>query len=66
MDVRTEQGKGKLLFRWEPIKNVISIVCQNTVYDIRLLRNEEGGSYEVIDVHDKHQIKPTTVAPTMK
>ena len=57
MDVRTENGKGKLLFRWEPKNNIVSIVCKNMVYEIQLLQNKEGGTYAIIEMHDKHVAK---------
>ena len=57
MDIRTEYNSGKLLFRWEPTSNVVSIACKDTVYDVKLLHEQKGDTYEVIRKREKPKSK---------
>ena len=57
MDIRTEYDSGKLLFRWEPTNNVISIACKDKVYDVKLLHEQKGDTYEVIRKQEKPKVK---------
>ena len=48
MDVRSENETGKLLFKWDPKTDIVSISCKDTVYDIKLIRASENSSYRVV------------------
>ena len=48
MDVRSENETGKLLFKWYPKTDIVSISCKDTVYDIKLIRASENSSYRVV------------------
>lgn len=53
MDVRSENETGKLLFKWDPDTDIISVACKDTVYDVRLIRSLEKNTYRVIGKHSK-------------
>ena len=55
MDIRTDFNGGKLLFRWEPIENVISISCRDAIYDVRLIRAPTQNTYQIIRKHEKNR-----------
>lgn len=57
MDIRTERENGKLLFRWEPTGNVVSISCRDAIYDVRLIQNSKGHTYQIVDRHEKKKKK---------
>ena len=52
MEVRTENGNGSLLFKWEPEEHLISVVHKKVLYSVELnhdsyLIREERSKYEV-------------------
>lgn len=53
MQVRTKQGKGKLLFEWFPEKNQVEMVIKGTYYlvDLNLKKKE----YKILEEHDKEE-----------
>ena len=55
IEIRSEEQKGKLLFKWDPQSNVVDIVLRDTLYSVKL--NGEGGDigYEIIDKKVKHR-----------
>ena len=55
MDIRSENKTGKLLFKWDPEKNIVSIVCKDTVYDVKLIHALEGCTYCVVGKHYKKE-----------
>ena len=54
MEIRTDQNGGKLLFCWDPERNVVSIVNRNTLYDVELRKEQNGGTYQIVSQCDKH------------
>lgn len=52
MDVRTDNGRGKLLFKWNPVSQEVCIVKKNKMYRIRLLMSGKDG-YEILESSDK-------------
>ena len=57
IEIRSEEQRGKLLFKWDPRSNVIDIVLKDTLYSVKLARSEEGGGYEIIDKRTKPKNK---------
>lgn len=57
MEIRTNQGTGRLLFKWDPDHNVISIVCKNKLYDVQLSTQHER--YEVKEIRDPPREPPS-------
>ena len=55
IEIRSEEQKGKLLFKWDPQSNVVDIVLRDTLYSIKLAQSENGGGYEIIDKKVKHR-----------
>lgn len=53
MDIRTENVTGKLLFKWDPDTDIISVAGKDAVYDVRLIRSLEKKTYRVIGKHSK-------------
>ena len=53
MDVRSENETGKLLFKWDPDTDIISVACKDAVYDVRLIRSLEKKTYRVIGKRSK-------------
>lgn len=35
MDIRSENETGKLLFKWDPDTDIISVACKDAVYDVQ-------------------------------
>lgn len=48
MDIRSENETGKLLFKWDPDENIVSISCKDVVYDVKLIRTSINSAYRVI------------------
>ena len=48
MDIRSENKTGKLLFKWDPDTDIVSISCRDAVYDVKLIRRLEGSTYCVV------------------
>ena len=53
MDIRSENETGKLLFKWDPDTDIISVACKDAVYDVRLIRSLEKKTYRVIGKRSK-------------
>ena len=53
MDVRSEYETGKLLFKWDPQNNIVSISCKDTIYDVKLIHFPDHGTYKVVGKHRK-------------
>lgn len=57
VEVRSEEQKGKLLFKWDPQSNVVDIVLKDTVYSVKLGQDESGSGYKIIDKKQKPKKK---------
>ena len=44
---------GKLLFKWEPRENTVYIVNRDLLYEVRLIREGERGSYRIVRCEKK-------------
>lgn len=53
MEVRTDGAHGKLLFKWEPRENTVYIVNRELLYEVRLIREGERGSYRIVRCEKK-------------
>ena len=53
MDIRSENETGKLLFKWDPDTDIVSVACKDAVYDVRLIRSLDKNTYRVIGKHSK-------------
>lgn len=53
MDVRSEYETGKLLFKWDPQTDIISISCKDTIYDVKLIHSSNRNMYKVVGKHRK-------------
>ena len=48
MDIRSENETGKLLFKWNPDTDVVSVSCRDAIYDVKLIRSLDKSTYRVI------------------
>ena len=48
MDIRSENETGKLLFKWDPDTDIVSIACRGDVYDVKLIRSLDKNTFRVI------------------
>lgn len=53
MEVRSEYNDGKLLFEWNPAENIVGIVRRGIFYRIKLIGQDEGGGYRVLEEVNK-------------
>ncbi len=53
IEVRSEYERGKLLFKWDPQSNIISVVYRDTLYNVRLSTEKLKCKYEIIDKKPK-------------
>ena len=53
MDIRSDKERGKLLFKWDPNTDIVSISCRDVIYDVKLIRTLNNSSYCVIGKRDK-------------
>lgn len=53
MEIRTDGERGKLLFKWEPRENTVYIVNRDLLYEVRLIREGECGSYRIVRCEKK-------------
>lgn len=60
MDVRSENETGKLLFKWDPETDVVSISCRDAIYDVKLIRTPDKSTYHIVG---KRYKKNVCVAP---
>ncbi|MBQ8331867.1 MAG: hypothetical protein IJX94_05150 [Clostridia bacterium] len=49
IEVRSEYDKGKLLFKWDPERNLVSVVSKDTLYCVELGRDERKGNYRIVE-----------------
>jgi hypothetical protein len=57
MDIRSENEKGKLLFKWDPDTNIVSISCRDAIYDVKLIRSPNNSSYRVVNKYSKQSAR---------
>ena len=55
MDIRSENETGKLLFKWDPDTDIVSIACRGDVYDVKLIRSLDKNTFRVIGKRCKQQ-----------
>lgn len=48
MDIRSENETGRLLFKWNPDTDVVSVSCRDAIYDVKLIRSLDKSTYRVI------------------
>ena len=60
MDIRSENETGKLLFKWDPDTNIVSISCRDAIYDVKLIRSPNNSSYRVVNKHSKQPARDST------
>ena len=48
MDIRSENETGKLLFKWDPDTDVVSVSCRDAIYDVKLIRSLDKNTFRVI------------------
>lgn len=53
MEVRTKNGKGKMLFDWDPEKDQIEIINKDICYLVELKKQAHGGSYHILSEKPK-------------
>lgn len=53
MDVRSENETGKLLFKWDPETDIVSVSCRDAIYDVKLIRASGNSSYRIVGKHYK-------------
>ena len=51
IEIRSEQDTGKLLFKWDPQTNVVSIVNKDKLYSVAL--SCEGREYRILETMKK-------------
>lgn len=56
MDVRSENEMGKLLFKWNPETDVVSISCRDAIYDVKLIRASDKSTYRIIGKRCKKDV----------
>ena len=54
MEVRSDNGSGKLLFEWNPEDDTITVIQKGTVYRIKLVKTGKNGTYRILDKRPKH------------
>ena len=52
-EIRSEPPNGKLLFKWDPQKNIVDIVLKNTIYSVKLNNQTSNGEYKIINKRSK-------------
>lgn len=57
MDIRSENETGKLLFKWDPDTNVVSISCRDAIYDVKLIRTPNNNSYRILNKRSKQSAR---------
>ena len=57
MEVRSENGTGKLLFEWNPEDDTITVIQKGTVYRVKLAKTGKNSTYRVLDKRPKHDYK---------
>lgn len=55
MEVRAQNGKGHLLFEWNPETHTIELIRKNMFYKVYL----DNNTYIVEEEHPKHNCKKT-------
>lgn len=63
MKVRSENGTGKLLFEWDPTENTIALVQKNMYYRVKLLSEETGSTYHVVEKRPKDKDVQQSISP---
>lgn len=56
LQVRSENGTGKLLFEWDPEKDTITIVHKGTCFCVKLIKLSQRGTYDILDKRPKPQV----------
>jgi hypothetical protein len=57
MDVRSENETGKLLFKWDPETDVVSISCRDAIYDVKLIRTPDKSTYHIVGKRYKKDMR---------
>ena len=55
MEVRTKDGRGKMLFDWDPAKDRIEIINKDMCYLVELQKQPQGGSYRILSEKPKEK-----------
>lgn len=59
MDVRSENETGKLLFKWDPESNIVSVSCRDAIYDVKLIRAPDKSTYHIVGKRYKKDARGT-------